>query len=61
MSFHVLLHFPFSYVMEKKWVGIFVLQVKWRKKQMKNLGFGSSRILRRQKAEMLSESIILFE
>lgn len=24
---------------------------------MKNLGFGSSRILRRQKAEMLSDSI----
>lgn len=28
---------------------------------MKNLGFGSSRILRRQKAEMLSESIFEWE
>lgn len=39
----------------EKGVGIFVLQVKWRKKHKKNLGFGSTRILRRQKAETLSE------
>lgn len=42
-------------------MGIFVLQVKWRKKHMRNLGFGSTRILRRQKAEMLSESMFEWE
>lgn len=49
------LYFSFFMCDVEKGVGIFVLQVKWRKKHKKNLGFGSTRILRRQKAETLSE------